>query len=104
MTYRCKFVYLNDIMDNKTFTSRLAKRLDREPGEVATLIEGLCNVFKEVGNNLDSVAIPGFGTFKSSKKDEMIVLDEATGERTLFPPVITMEFQPSIVLRKKLAK
>lgn len=91
-------------MDNKTFISRLAKRLNREPSEVTTLVEGLCNVFKEVGDNLDSVAIPGFGTFKSSKKDEEIVVDEATGKRTLLPPVISMEFQPSVVLRKKLAK
>lgn len=91
-------------MDNKTFISRLAKRLNREPAEIATLAEGLCNVFIEVGNDLDSVAVPGFGTFKSSKRDEIIVVDEATGKRTLLPPAIIMEFQPSIVLRKKLAK
>lgn len=91
-------------MDNKTFTTRLAKRLNREPSEVGTLIEGICTLFKDVGNNLDSVAIPGFGTFKSLKKDEEIVVDEATGKRTLLPPSITMEFQPSIVLRKKLVK
>lgn len=91
-------------MDNKTFINRLAKRLNRESAEITTLAEGLCNVFIEVGNELDSVAIPGFGTFKSTKRDELIVTDEATGKRKLLPPVITMEFQPSIVLRKKLAK
>lgn len=91
-------------MDNKTFIARLAKRLNREPSEVSTLIEGLCTVFKEVGNDLDSVAIPGFGTFKASKKDEIVVVDESTGKRTLLPPSITMDFQPSIVLRKKLAR
>ncbi len=91
-------------MDNKTFINRLAKRLNREPSEITTLAEGLCNVFIEVGNELDSVAIPGFGTFKSTKRDELIVTDETTGKRTLLPPAITMEFQPSIVLRKKLAK
>lgn len=91
-------------MDNKTFINRLAKRLNRESAEITTLAEGLCNVFIEVGNELDSVAIPGFGTFKSTKRDELIVTDEATGKRTLLPPAITLEFQPSIVLRKKLAK
>lgn len=91
-------------MDNKTFTSRLASQLDREASEINTLIKGLSTVFKQVGTDLDSVAIPGFGTFKSIKKDEEIVIDPATGKRTLLPPAITMEFQPSVVLRKKLAQ
>lgn len=91
-------------MDNKTFTSRLANLLDREPSEVTTLIEGLSTVFKQVGADLDSVAIPGFGTFKSLKKDEEIVVDSVTGKRTLLPPAVTMEFQPSVVLRKKLSR
>lgn len=91
-------------MDNKTFISRLSKRLNREPGEVSTLIEGLCVVFRESGAELDSIAIPGFGTFKTTKHEEKVVTDDTTGERKLYPPVITMDFQPSIVLRKKLNK
>ncbi|MDE5987921.1 MAG: HU family DNA-binding protein [Duncaniella sp.] len=91
-------------MDNKQFISRLGKRLNRESSEVATLVEGLCKVFKECGTDLDSIAIPGFGTFKSVKTDEIIVFDETTGKRTLVPPAIRMEFAPSIVLRKKMTK
>lgn len=91
-------------MDNKQFITKLGKRLNRENSEVTTLVEGLCRVFKECGSELDSVAVPGFGTFKSIKKDEIIVTDEATGKRTLLPPSINLEFTPSIVLRKKLMK
>ncbi len=91
-------------MDNKTFLARLSKRLNREPAEISVLVEGLCKVFKETGADLDSIAIPGFGTFKTSKTDERITIDETTGQRTLLPPVSAKEFQPSIVLRKKLAK
>lgn len=91
-------------MDNKTFITRLSKRLNREPSEVTTLVDGLSVIFREVGAELDSIAVPGFGTFKSSKTEERISVNENTGERTLLPPVITMEFQPSIVLRKKLSK
>lgn len=91
-------------MDNKQFISRLGKRLNRESSEVATLVEGLYKVFKECGTDLDSIAIPGFGTFKSVKTDEIIVFDETTGKRTLVPPAIRMEFAPSIVLRKKMTK
>lgn len=91
-------------MDNKQFISRLGKRLNRENTEVATLVEGLCKVFKECGADLDSIAIPGFATFKSVKSDEAIVYDEVNGKRTLVPPAIRMEFAPSIVLRKKMTK
>ncbi|MCM1076442.1 MAG: HU family DNA-binding protein [Bacteroides sp.] len=89
-------------MDNKTFITRLSKRLNREASEVSTLIEGLCVVVRETGTELDSIAIPGFGTFKSVKDEEKVITDESTGKRTLYPPVVTLEFQPSIVLRKKL--
>lgn len=91
-------------MDNKQFISRLGKRLNRETTEVTTLVEGLCKIFRECGADLDSVAIPGFGTFRSVKTDELITTDQATGKRTLVPPAIRMEFAPSIVLRKKLIK
>lgn len=89
-------------MDNKAFITRLSKRLNREPSEVSTLVEGLSVIFREAGSELDSIAVPGFGTFKSAKDEEKVVTDETTGERTLYPPVIHMDFQPSIVLRKKL--
>lgn len=96
---------LSDIkLDNKTFITRLSKRLNRKPAEVSTLVEGLCVVIREAGADLDSIAVPGFGTFKSSKTEERVVTDEASGERTLLPPAIALEFQPSIVLRKKLTK
>ena len=89
-------------MDNKTFLTRLAKRLNRDTAEVATLAEGLSTAFKEAGAELDSIAIPGFGTFKAEKRDEEIVTDATTGRRTLYPPKIEMTFRPSVVLRKKL--
>jgi len=91
-------------VDNKAFITKLGKALNRETAEVTTLVEGLCKVFKECGAGQDSIAIPGFGTFKSEKSEEHVVTDDSTGERILYPPVIAMEFQPSIVLRKKLSK
>lgn len=71
---------------------------------MTTLVEGLSVVFREAGADLDSIAIPGFGTFRSAKTEERVVTDETTGERTLLPPAIALEFQPSIVLRKKLTR
>lgn len=91
-------------MDAKTFNSRLSKALGCDPAEAAQLIEGLGSVFAREATELNSVAIPGFGTFVTSKKDEDIVVDPATGERVLTPPSITLGFQTSVALRKKLAK
>ncbi len=91
-------------MDAKTFNSRLAKALGCEPAEAASLVEGLAGVFGREAANLNSVAIPGFGTFVPTKTDEQIVTDPATDERSLIPPAITLGFQTSVVLRKKLTK
>lgn len=78
--------------------------LGRDARETATITDALSKLMSEIGSELDSVAVPGFGTFSSVKTDESIVTDPATGERTLVPPAITMHFQPSVVLRKKLAR
>lgn len=91
-------------MDARTFNARLAKTLGCEPAEAASLIEGLSNVFVREAEELNSIAIPGFGTFTAIKKDEEIITDPETGERTLTPPSITMGFQTSVVLRKKISK
>lgn len=75
-----------------------------EQTETAQLIDALGNVLAHEAAELNSVAIPGFGTFVSSKNDEEIVVDPASGDRTLVPPSISIGFQTSVVLRKKLAK
>lgn len=91
-------------MDSKTFNTRLAKMLRRSPEETATLTDAFSKLMAETGSELDSVAIPGFGTFSTVKTDESVVTDAATGHRTLLPPSIRMSFQPSVVLRKKMSR
>ena len=91
-------------MDNKTFNGRLARALARPTDETATLTDALAKLMTELGGELDSMAIPGFGTFVPVKTDERVVTDASTGSRTLLPPSITMHFQPSVLLRKKLTR
>ncbi|MCM1521124.1 MAG: HU family DNA-binding protein [Muribaculaceae bacterium] len=91
-------------MDSKTLTSRLAKALGTESSHVAVLTSALSSAIAEIGGELDSAAIPGFGTFLSEKTNEHITVDPISGERILVPPSITLHFQPSVVLRKKLTK
>lgn len=91
-------------MDNKTFNGRLARALGRSTEETATITDALAKLMTELGGELDSMAIPGFGTFTPVKTDERVETDPSTGRRTLMPPSITMHFAPSVLLRKKLSR
>lgn len=89
-------------MDQKQFTSRLVERTGLAAASVNAMTECMARIFAENGSELDSIAIPGFGTFATEKHDESVSVDPASGDRVLMPPVIKMEFKPSILLRKKL--
>lgn len=91
-----------DTMDSKTFTARLAKTLGCDHQRVSAMTAALTAALAETGAELDSAAIPGFGTFQTVKTDEHITVDPVSGERLLVPPAITMHFLPSVVLRKKM--
>ena len=53
-------------MDNKTLIDNLSRRLDVSRDTVVALIDGLAKDSGECGAELDSVAIPSFGTFEPS--------------------------------------
>ena len=90
-------------MDHKTIVNNLSKKIDREPKEISALIDGLATIIKENCGNLSELASPGFGTFVPTKEDEKVITDLSTGKKILLPPQITLNFEPSIVLRKKVA-
>ncbi len=89
-------------MDYKTFRRRLAEKLGRKTSDVEALIEGLSIVLRQSCSELDSVAIPTFGTFAPRKHPEAIVDDLATGKKMLVPPEITVEFRPGAMLTKRM--
>jgi len=90
-------------MDNKTIVSNLSQKLGRDPKEISALIDGLATIIREKCGNLSDIAIPGFGTFAPIKEDEKVITDLSTGKNILLPPQISLNFEPSIVLRKKVA-
>jgi len=91
-------------MDNKNFISALSRNSGLDHKTVATLTNALLNEMKETLTNLDSIKIPGFGEFSSSKTDEHIAYDSVTKERLLFPPSIEVKFTPdtNIILTDRL--
>lgn len=89
-------------MDSKTFTDRLAARLNTDVAAVNRMLDSLAGVMRRSAVSLSPVAVPSFGTWTPVKADEEIVTDRVTGKRMLLPPQITIEFIAAAMLRKKL--
>ncbi|MBE6310350.1 MAG: HU family DNA-binding protein [Bacteroidales bacterium] len=89
-------------MDNKQLQATLAKRMGRNNADIAKLLDALVTTIRERCGELDSIAVPSFGTFEAKKKLERIVVNPGTGKRMLVPPKITLTFKPSALLKSKL--
>ena len=90
---------INENMESKELIERVAERIGRSVDDTAKLMEGLAIVMRERLTELDSIAIPGFGTFESKKKDERIVNNPSNGKRMLVPPRVVVNFKVSNVLK-----
>lgn len=77
-----------------------AASIDTATGK--SVLEAMVSEVTDIVRSLDSVAVPGFGTFDGSKTDERIVDDADSAKRVLMPPSVGISFNPSVVLRKKL--
>ncbi len=89
-------------MDYRTFRKQLCRLTDRSADDADALTEGLARIIRESCADLDSVAIPRFGTFVPVKHEEEVITDLSTGKRMLVPPEINVEFHPGAMLTKRL--
>ncbi len=89
-------------MDNKALLDTVAERINRDAEDVNKLVDALISVVKTRCGELDSIAVPGFGTFETKKKLERVVVNPTTGKRMLIPPKIVLSFRPSALLKNKL--
>ncbi|MBQ0068494.1 MAG: HU family DNA-binding protein [Bacteroidales bacterium] len=89
-------------MDNKKLVSTLASKLGRSTDDISKLLDAFTNVVADKCGELDSIAIPSFGSFEPKKKNERIVVNPSTGKRMLVPPKVVMSFKISNVLKGKL--
>lgn len=89
-------------MDTKELTHKLSEKTGRTPQEIENLISGLSTVIKEKCSDMDSIAIPGFGSFEPRKRMERITVHPSTGKRIMIPPKISLTFKMSAVLKQKL--
>lgn len=79
----------------------IAEKTGMDSQKTQLLLEALSKSLSRHSHDLDSVAIPGFGTFITQKIEEELRNDLATGRQMIFPPAIELSFKPSVVLRKK---
>ena len=89
-------------MDNKQFTDRLSKSLSRSKAHTGQLLAALSSVITEQLAEMNSVAVPGFGTLTPVMHNEEVVTDD-NGTRTLMPPEVSLVFEPSSLLIKSIA-
>lgn len=91
-------------MDNKAAVNALAKSLGRDSKDISALIEGLAATMRDNLADMNTIALPGFGEFEPVKEDERIITDLSTGKEMLMPPNITVKFNPSAILRRKISE
>ena len=89
-------------MDNKKLVETVAANLGRSTKDVSKLLESFAGVLRTSCSELDSVVVPGFGTFEPKKRNERVMVHPSTGRRMLVPPKIVVGFKVSNVLKTKL--
>lgn len=89
-------------MDNKKLVEKVAEQLGRSTDDVNKLLEGLASVLRARCGELDSVIVPGFGTFEPRKHNERVMVNPQNGQRMLVPPKIVLGFKVSNVIKSKL--
>jgi len=89
-------------MDNKKLVETVAVNLGRSTDDVSKLLEAFAGVLRTRCGEMDSVIVPGFGTFEPKKRNERVMVHPSTGRRMLVPPKIVVGFKVSNVLKTKL--
>ena len=89
-------------MDNKKLVETVDANLGRSTDDVSKLLEAFAGVLRTRCGEMDSVIVPGFGTFEPKKRNERVMVHPSTGRRMLVPPKIVVGFKVSNVLKTKL--
>lgn len=89
-------------MDTKQLIRALADRSGRSSKDTEVLLSGFVTVIKNQCSDMDTVSIPGFGSFEPRKRLEKITVHPSTGKRILIPPKVALTFKMSAVLKKQL--
>lgn len=89
-------------MDTKTLIDNLATRTELSKKDVGTLLEAFTKLIGSDCAQMDSIALPSFGTFEPRKRLERVMVMPGSGKRMLLPPKIALSFKPSAMLKQRI--
>lgn len=89
-------------MDTKVALDLISSKSGISRETTASMLSALTEIVGEACAQLNSIAIPGFGTFEPKKKLERIAVHPSSGQRMLVPPKISLSFRPSALLKQKV--
>lgn len=90
-------------MDHKTFINGLSRQCGRDNADTERLVADLVRIIRETSSELDSVALPGFGSFVPVKENEYIAVDPDSGKTMLYPPQVSIKFNAGSMLKKRFS-
>jgi len=88
-------------MDNRRLVEKVAANMGRSTADVNKLLDALAGVLQARCSEMNSVAVPAFGSFEPTMQHER-VQTQPDGKRWLMPPQVTLDFKASRVLETKL--
>lgn len=89
-------------MDNRQFIKALSKATGKSAKDTELLLTDFMAVFRERITDMDTIAIPGFGSFETKKRAERVTTHPSTQQRIIIPPKIVMNFKMSNVLKQRM--
>ncbi len=88
-------------MDHKTFINGLSRLCGRDNADTERMADELIRTIRELSSELDTVAVPGFGSFTTLKSEEYITTDNDSGKTMLYPPKVAIHFTAGSMLKKR---
>lgn len=91
-------------MTHNETTATLVDRLGWTEAKVNELLQATAEVMGEYLSEPGTLSLPGVGQLISHKEREYISLNPETGERTLMPPAVELEFKLSPALKEQFSE
>lgn len=80
------------VMNNSELIAELTNRLQWTNGHVSLALQAMADAISDKLSENKIIVFSNFGLFCTEKKAETIHIDEATGQRFLYPPAIVASF------------
>ncbi len=90
-------------MNSDEFIAKLSERLNIEDTDAATeMVASVSDILKDNLQNEKKISLEGFGVFGVNKEKERVVVNTSTQQRILVPPALSVSFEVSSRLAKKM--